>query len=66
MILLALTKHNGARLAEVGFALLAVAGLLLAIGAVTPLGRRGGGLLGGLAIAAAGILLVVATHWGHF
>lgn len=65
-MLLALTHHNGIRLAEVAFALAAVAGGLLFLGAVTPFGRRAGNLLGGVALAAAGVLGVVATHWGHF
>lgn len=64
--MLAITAHNGIRIAEVGFALAAVAGGSLALGAVTPFGRRAGTLFGGLALAAAGVLLVVATRWGHF
>ena len=64
--MLAITSHNGIRIAEVGFALAAVAGGLLVLGAITPFGRRSGTLLGGLALAAAGVLLVVATRWGHF
>jgi hypothetical protein len=66
MTLLAITRHSGIRLAEVGFALAAVAGGLLFLGAVTPFGRRGGMLFAGLALAAGGVLLVVATRWGGF
>jgi len=66
MTLVAITQHNGVRLAEVGFALTAVAGGLLVAGGLTPFGRRGGNVLGGLALAVAGVLLVVAAHWGHF
>ncbi len=66
MTLLAITKHNGIRLAEVGFALAAIAGLLFLFGGMTPFMRRGGMALGGLALAAGGVLLVVASHWGHF
>lgn len=66
MTLLAITKHNGIRIAEVGFALAALAGALLFLGAMTPFGRRGGTILGGLALAVGGVLLVVAAHWGHF
>jgi 5-formyltetrahydrofolate cyclo-ligase len=62
MTLLALTKHNGIRIAEVGFALAAIAGAVFAFGG----GRRSGELLGGLVLAVAGVLLVVAAHWGHF
>jgi hypothetical protein len=66
MTLLAMTHHNGIRLAEVGFLLAAVAGGLLFLGAATPFGRRSGDLFGGLALAVGGVLLIVAAHWGHF
>jgi len=66
MNLFAITKHNGIRLAEVGFALAAVAGGLLVLGAITPFGRRGGMFFSGIALAAAGVLLVVAVRWGGF
>jgi hypothetical protein len=66
MTLLAITKHNGIRLAELGFALAAVAGGVLAFGSLMPFGRRGGMFFAGLALAAGGVLLVVATHWGKF
>jgi hypothetical protein len=65
MSLLAITQHSGVRLAEVGFVLAAVAGAALALGAVTPFGRRSGNLVGGLALAAGSILVIVAVHWGH-
>ena len=66
MTLLAMTRHTGIRLAELGFLLAAIAGALLLLGAIVPFGRRVGAGLGGLALAASGVLLVVATHWGHF
>ena len=66
MILLAITRHTGIRLAELGFLLAAIAGALLLLGAIFPFGRRAGAGIGGLALAASGVLLVVATHWGHF
>jgi acetyl-CoA acetyltransferase len=66
MLLLALTHHNGIRIAELGFVLAAVAGAALVLGAVTPFGRRAGNLFGGLLLAGAAVLLIVATHWGRF
>jgi hypothetical protein len=65
MPLLALTHHNGIRLAEVGFALSAIAGGVLALGALSPVGRRTGNLIGGVALAVGSVLLIVAVHWGH-
>jgi hypothetical protein len=53
-------------MAELGFLLVAIAGALLLLGAIVPFGRRVGAGLGGLALAAGGVLLIVATHWGHF
>ena len=58
--------HTGIRLAEVGEALGAIGGIALLVGALTPFGRRAGMAVGGLAIAAGFVLLVIATRWGHF
>ena len=66
MNLLALSHHGGIRIAELGFLLAAVAGVLLVLGAVTPFGKRSGNFLAGLALAVGGALLIIATHWGHF
>jgi hypothetical protein len=66
MLLLAMTRHTGIRLAELGFLLAAIAGGLVLIVAIIPIGRRVGTALAGLALAAGGVLLIVATHWGHF
>jgi hypothetical protein len=66
MLLLAITRHTGIRLAELGFLLAAIAGALLLIGAIVPFGRRTGTGLAGLALAGGGVLMIVATHWGHF
>jgi hypothetical protein len=64
LLLLSITRHNTIRLEEVGAALTAIAGAALSAAAISPMGRRGGQLLGGLALVAAGILVVVALHWG--
>jgi hypothetical protein len=66
MTLLAITQHGGIRIAEIGFLLEAVAGAMFGLGAVTPLGTRIGKLLGGGALAAGAVLVIVAVHFGHF
>jgi hypothetical protein len=65
-LFLSIARHTGIRLAEVGFALAALAGGLLVLGSILPFGRREGMFLGGLALAAGGVLLVVASRWGGF
>jgi hypothetical protein len=62
MTLLAFTikAHTGLRLAELGFLAGAIGGVLLMFG------RRIGTEFGGLALTVAFVLLIVATHWGHF
>ncbi|HZT17492.1 MAG TPA: hypothetical protein VFA19_16265 [Gaiellaceae bacterium] len=64
-MLIALTAHQGTRLGEIGFLLDAIAGGLLFVGSA-PGFRRLGTLLGGLALAAGSVLLIVAVHWGRF
>jgi len=66
MIIMTLSRHTGVRVAELGFALTAVAGLALLFGAVVPLGRKPGTVVGGAALAVGGILLLIAVHWGRF
>jgi hypothetical protein len=63
----ALSPHTGLRLAEVGFLLIAFAGIWLAAAQV-PSFRFANGrtIVAGLALALAGVLLIIATHWGHF
>ena len=62
-----MTHHTGARLAEVGFLLIVFAGVWL-LAAQLPRLRFGAARTGvaGAALAAAGVLLIVAAHWGHF
>lgn len=63
----AISHHTGARLAEIGFLLVIIAGVWLAAAEVPRL-RMGTGrtMVAGLLLAAAGVLLIVAVHWGHF
>jgi hypothetical protein len=63
--LLAMTDHDGTRLAEVAFLLILVAGAWMTV-AQLPLLRATRSTIVGLALAIAGLLLVVATRWGHF
>jgi len=68
MFTLAITikAHTGVRLAEVGEAIGALGGLAFLLGGLTPLGRRAGEVVGGLALVVAFVCLVIATRWGHF
>lgn len=61
---LSFKQHTTIRLEELAGALTAVAGALFFVGTSMPFGRRGGQALGGLCLAAAGVLLVLALHWG--
>jgi hypothetical protein len=64
---LALAHHTGRRLAEIGFLLILFAGVWLAAAQVPRL-RLGTArtIVAGVALALAGLLLIIATHWGHF
>jgi hypothetical protein len=63
----ALAHHTGVRLAEVGFLLILFAGIWVAAAqgpkAKYPTARP---VVAGVALALAGLLLIIATHWGHF
>jgi hypothetical protein len=63
-LLFLIKLHTAVRLKEVAAALIAVAGALMVIGSMMPMGRRGGQWLAGLALAAAGVIAVIALHWG--
>lgn len=65
--LLALTHETGIRLAEIGFLLILFAGIWL-VAAEIPGLKMGTarGIVAGLALALAGVLLIIATHWGQF
>ncbi len=64
---LAMSAHTGVRLGEVGFLLIFFAGVWLAVAEIRRLGNGGVRMsVAGVALATAGFLLIVATHWGHF
>ncbi|MDX6454890.1 MAG: hypothetical protein QOD48_997 [Gaiellaceae bacterium] len=66
MLILALsfTAKDTLRVEEIAGALAALAGVLLFVGAVTPLARRTGQIFGGLSLAASGVLFVLAVRYG--
>jgi uncharacterized membrane protein YuzA (DUF378 family) len=66
MTLLAITAHNGIRLAEVGFLLIGIAGVWMFLAQVLPGFHTFRNAVAGLCLGAAGALLIIATHWGHF
>ena len=61
----ALSRHTGLRLAEVGFLLFVIAGIWLAF-AVQARWHTLRTIVAGVCLAAGGVLLIIATHWGHF
>jgi hypothetical protein len=64
---LALTHHTGIDLAEVGFLLILIAGVWLVAAEIPQLKlARTRRVVAGTALAIAGVLLIIATHWGHF
>jgi hypothetical protein len=66
-LVVGLTQHAGIRLAEVGFLLFLFAGVWLAAAQIPQL-KFGTTrtIVAGVALALGGLLLIVATHWGHF
>jgi hypothetical protein len=55
------------RLAEVGFLLIVIAGVWLAAAQIPQLKlHTARTTVAGLLLATAGLLLIIATHWGHF
>jgi hypothetical protein len=67
-VIILMTHHTGRRLAELGFLLVLFAGLWFAAAELPQFkfasGR--GSIVAGLALAVAGLLLIVAIHWGKF
>jgi hypothetical protein len=66
-LVLGMSAHTGKRLAEVGFLLVLIAGAWYAAAEVPALrwasARR---IVAGIVLAAAGLVLIVAVHFGHF
>ena len=65
--MLAITSATGIKLAELGFLLIVIAGVWLVATEIPALGmRRFRVIVAGSALAVAGVLLIISTHWGHF
>jgi hypothetical protein len=63
----AITRPTGLKLAEIGFLLILIAGVWLVAAEIPALRfHRARTIVAGAALAAAGVLLIIATHWGHF
>lgn len=65
MTIFAFSRHTGVRVAEIGFVLLALAGVLLAIAPVARFGRTGT-VAGGLSLFAGAVIVIVAIRWGSY
>lgn len=64
---LALTHQTGRRLAEIGFLLVLFAGIWLAAAQIPRLKLHTvRTIVAGIALAIGGLLLIIATRWGHF
>jgi hypothetical protein len=65
---LAISHETGVTLAEVAFLLVLIAGVwLVAAELLQPeKWRTIRTVVAGTALASAGVLLIIATHWGHF
>jgi len=64
---LALAHHTGRRLAEIGFLLILFAGVWLAAAQIPRFKlATARTIVASIALALAGVLLIIATHWGHF
>jgi hypothetical protein len=69
-MMVGIAHGTGIKLAEVGFLLILIAGVWLVASEIAALGaakwHKFRILVAGGCLAAAGILLIVATHWGGF
>ena len=64
---LAFAHHTGTRMAEVAFLLLLFAGVWLTAAQIPSLRlATARTIVAGMALAISGVLLIIATHWGHF
>jgi hypothetical protein len=64
LVALHFSAQRTLRVEEIAGALAAIAGGLLFVGGLAPFGRRFGMIGGGIALAAAGVLFVLAVRYG--
>ena len=66
-LIVAFSHRTGIRIAEIGFLLVLFAGIWLAAAHI-PQFKLGTArsVVAGVALAIGGLLLIIATHWGHF
>ena len=65
-MVLAFTRHTGVRLAELGFLFILLAGAWLASAQISKVKDGTLRVVGGVAFALGGLLVIIAIHWGHF
>lgn len=65
-LLVSLSPHASVRLAEIGFLLMVISGVWLAVAQLRTAFQTLRMVVAGILLAAAGVLLIVATHWGTF
>jgi hypothetical protein len=67
MLAASISHQTGVTLAEVGFLLILFAGIWFVAAEIPSLKlSRVRRIVAGAALAVAGVLLIIATHWGHF
>jgi hypothetical protein len=66
-VVVGFAHQTGVKLAEVGFLLVLIAGVWL-VAAQIPQFKWGKArtIVAGAALTIGGLLLIIATHWGHF
>jgi hypothetical protein len=65
MTIFAFSRHTGVRIAEIGFALLAIAGALQAMAPMVSIGKRGV-IASGTCLFAGAVVILVAIRWGSY